>query len=176
MIDELLHQYMLMNLFPNVIDTNNDEKFDVDLSKLNTRIDDSNLFDIKEKSSFDNLNFLLSSKVELKSQNKSKNYIWLEYEIEINGVIKPSGLSTTQSEIYRISIFEIVLEFKTDYLKWLVNKRKELNINESRNNNIKNYIGIGINVPFAELLNYQKLYHQSQEYRKLRLKALKNSN
>jgi hypothetical protein len=155
-----------------ILETNDDYKFDVDLSQLLTMVDDKNLFHKKEESSFKSLNKLITNKVELKSQDRSKNFIWLEYGIVENGIYKDSGISTSEAEVYRITIGQVVLEFTSNYLKWLVLKREELDIPECKNN-AENYIGYGINIPLAQILHYQKQYFQSQEYRKYLLKSLK---
>lgn len=155
-----------------ILETNDDYKFDVDLSQLDAIIDDVVLFDEKERTSFTALNKLITSKVELKSQDRSKNYIWLEYAIEVDGITKDSGISTSEAPVYRITIGQIVLEFPSDYLKWLVLKRKELDIPECRNRN-NNHNGFGINIPLSQILHYQKSYFQSQEYRNYRMKSLK---
>jgi hypothetical protein len=154
-----------------ILNTNDDYKFDVDLSQLDCSIDDSNLFHKKEESSFKTLNKLLNSKVELKSQDKSKNFIWLEYGIEVNGIYHDSGISTSVAEIYRITVGQITLEFPSNYLKWLVLKREQLDIPECKNR-AENYIGYGINIPLAQILHYQKEFHQSQEYRKIVMNSL----
>jgi hypothetical protein len=155
------------------IEPNNDYRYDVDLKQLNVNINSTNLFHKKEASSFNSLNKLLNSYVELKSQDNSKNFIWIEYGIIVNNEYKPSGTSTTEAELYRITVGEIVIELPTDYLRWIISKRKELDIPECENK-AKDYIGQGVNIPFHLLLHLQKDYRSSDEFRKLNYKRLNN--
>lgn len=154
-----------------ILNTNDDYRFDVDLSQLDCMVDEQNLFHKKERTSFQSLNRLITNKVELKSQDKSKNFIWLEYAIEVNGKLMDSGISISEAKVYRITIDQIVLEFPSNFLKWLVLKREQLDIPECKNR-AENYIGHGINIPLSQILHYQKDYFQSQEYRNFRFNSL----
>ena len=152
---------------------NDDYRFDIDLSKAGIKVDDNNLFSTKEKSSVDALNKVLSTTVELKSNDNAIYNLFIEFDCtKRDGITYPSGIATTEAHIWRVNVGELVYEFPTHFLKWLYLKRKELNIKDSPIVNVTDLQVTGMLVPASDILNLYHQYRKSEEYRKYRIKNL----
>lgn len=153
---------------------NNDHRYDVDLSLAGVKVDDNNLFSTKERSSVDALNKVLSTTVELKSNDNAIYNLFIEFNCtKRDGITYPSGIATTEAHIWRINVGELVFEFPTHFLKWIYIKRAELGIKDSPIINKTDLDVTGMLVPASEILNYYHQYKKSEEYRKYRIKNLK---
>lgn len=152
---------------------NDDYRYDIDLSKAGIKVDDNNLFSTKEKSSVDALNKVLSTTVELKSNDNAIYNLFIEFDCtKRDGITYPSGIATTEAHIWRVNVGELVYEFPTHFLKWLYLKRKELNIKDSPIKNVTDLQVTGMLVPASEILDLYHQYRKSEEYRKYRIKNL----
>lgn len=157
----------------NIIEMNDDYRYDIDLSKAGIKVDDNNLFSTKEKSSVDALNKVLSTTVELKSNDNAIYNLFIEFDCtKRDGITYPSGIATTEAHIWRVNVGELVYEFPTHFLKWLYLKRKELNIKDSPIVNVTDLQVTGMLVPASDILNLYHQYRKSEEYRKYRIKNL----
>lgn len=153
---------------------NDDYRFDVDLSKSGIKVDDNNLFSIKEKSGVDALNKVLSTTVELKSNDNAIYNLFIEFNCtKRDGVTRPSGIATTEAHIWRINVGELVFEFPTHFLKWIYLMRAELGIKESPIINRTDTDVTGMLVPASDILSLYHQYKKSEQYRKYRMKNLK---
>jgi hypothetical protein len=155
------------------IEMNNDYRYDVDLSQAGIKVDDTDLFSAKEKSSVDALNKVLSTTVELKSNDNAIFNLFIEFNCtKRDGITYPSGIATTEAHIWRINVGELVFEFPTHFLKWVYEKRLELEIKDSPIINVTDLQVTGMLVPAANILSYYHQYKKSEEYRRYRLKNL----
>ena len=152
---------------------NNDYRYDVDLSQAGIKVDENNLFSTKEKSSVNALNKVLSTTVELKSCDNARYNLFIEFDCtRRDGIKYPSGIATTEAHIWRINVGELVFEFPTHFLKWIYEKKEELDIKESTIINKTDLDVTGILLPVADLLPLYSKYKQSQEFLQKRLKEL----
>jgi hypothetical protein len=157
----------------NTIEMNNDYRYDVDLSQAGIKVDENNLFSTKEKSSVNALNKVLSTTVELKSCDNARYNLFIEFDCtRRDGIKYPSGIATTEAHIWRINVGELVFEFPTHFLKWIYEKKEELDIKESPIINKTDLDVTGILLPVADLLPLYSKYKQSQEFLIKRLKEL----
>ena len=168
-LQELLRQYDLLSPETKLLEMNDNGDFDLDMSQTNLKVDEKTIWHKKEKSSIKSLNKLLSCLVELKSMDKTLFTFFIEYQIEVNGQIKDSGILTTKSDLYRITIDELVFEVPTLLLKWIYSKHDSLNINKGKvlQTTSTNYIGYGIYIPVSRLLELYHAYKCSDEYRRI---------
>jgi len=157
----------------NTIEMNDDYRYDVDLSKAGIKVDENNLFSTKEKSSVNALNKVLSTTVELKSCDNARYNLFIEFDCTKKDNIKrASGIATTEAHIWRINVGELVFEFPTHFLKWIYEKRAELEIKESPIINKTDLDVTGILLPVADILPLYTGYKQSEEFLNKRLKEL----
>ena len=157
----------------NIIEMNDDYRFDVDLSKAGIKVDENNLFSTKEKSSVNALNKVLSTTIELKSCDNAKYNLFIEFNCtKRDNITYPSGIASTEADIWRINVGELVFEFPTHFLKWIYAKRAELEIKESPIINKTDLDVTGMLVPVADILPLYSKYKQSQEFLLKRLKEL----
>jgi hypothetical protein len=152
---------------------NDDYRYDIDMSQANISLDEDNLFHKKELSSVKNFNKLLQGKTEFKSQDNSLYMLWIEFKIIVDGIENPSGISTTQADVWRISVGELVFEFPTHFLKWIYKHHERLEIKVGNNHKVTNHIGYGIFIPASNILNLYNDYKKSEDYRKIIMKILK---
>ena len=152
---------------------NDDYRFDVDLSKAGIKVDENNLFSTKEKSSVNALNKVLSTTIELKSCDNARYNLFIEFNCtKRDNITYPSGIASTEADIWRINVGELVFEFPTHFLKWIYEKREELEIKESPIINKTDLDVTGMLVPVADILPLYSKYKQSQEFLQKRLKEL----
>jgi hypothetical protein len=157
----------------NTIEMNDDYRYDVDLSQAGIKVNENNLFSTKEKSSVNALNKVLSTTVELKSCDNAKYNLFIEFDCTKRDNIKrASGIATTEAHIWRINVGELVFEFPTYFLKWIYEKRAELEIKESPIINKTDLDVTGILLPVADILPLYTRYKQSEEFLNKRLKEL----
>ena len=167
--EEKLKQFDLLRPQPKLLEMNDNGDYDLDMAQTNIQVNEKNLFHKKEKSSIKSLNRLFSCLVELKSMDKTVLTFFIEYQIDVNGKIKDSGILTTKSDLYRITIDELVFEVPTQFLKWIYFKHESLDINKGTvlSSTSNNYIGYGIYIPVSRLLELYQTYKCSDEYRRI---------
>ncbi len=152
---------------------NDDYRYDVDLSQAGIKVDETNLFSKKEQSSVDALNKVLSTTVELKSCDNARYNLFIEFNCtKKDNITYASGIASTEADIWRINVGELVFEFPTHFLKWIYNNRVELEIKESPIINKTDLDVMGMLLPVCEILPLYTRYKQSEEYRIKRLKQL----
>lgn len=152
---------------------NDDHRFDVDLSKAGIKVDETNLFSIREKSSIIALNKTLSTTIELKSCDNALYNLFIEFNCtKRDGITYPSGIATTEAEIWRINVGELVYEFPTHFLKWVYNNREQLGIKDSPIINKTDLDVTGMLVPASDILKLYVEYRKSKEFLNKRLKEL----
>jgi hypothetical protein len=157
----------------NTIEMNDDYRYDVDLSKANVKVNEKNLFSSKEKSSVDALNKVLSTTIELKSCDNAKYNLFIEYNCtKRDNVTYPSGIASTEADIWRVNVGELVFEFPTHFLKFIYNNRERLGIKESPIKNKTDLDVMGMLLPVGDILPLYAEYKNSQEYLRKRLKDL----
>lgn len=152
---------------------NDDYRYDVDLSQAGIKVDENNLFSTKEKSSVNALNKVLSTTIELKSCDNARYNLFIEFNCtKRDNITYPSGIASTEADIWRINVGELVFEFPTHFLKWLYKNREELEIKESPIINKTDLDVTGMLVPVADILPLYSKYKNSQEFLNKRLKEL----
>jgi hypothetical protein len=157
----------------NTIEMNDDYRYDVDLSKAGIKVDENNLFSKKEQSSVNALNKVLSTTIELKSCDNARYNLFIEFNCtKRDKITYPSGIASTEADIWRINVGELVFEFPTHFLKWIYKNRVELEIKESPIINKTDLDVTGMLVPVADILPLYNRYKQSQEFLNKRLKEL----
>jgi hypothetical protein len=157
----------------NIIEMNDDYRYDVDLSQAGIKVDENNLFSTKEKSSVNALNKVLSTTIELKSCDNARYNLFIEFNCtKRDNITYPSGIASTEADIWRINVGELVFEFPTHFLKWLYKNREELEIKESPIINKTDLDVTGMLVPVADILPLYSKYKNSQEFLNKRLKEL----
>jgi hypothetical protein len=161
-----------------ILKQNHNADFDFDLRQIKFKI---NLNDCKqdEKHSVGVLNKFLNSTVELKCHNRamSTNNLFIEYEIEKNGIIQKSGIQLSKSDYYVFTVGNSMLSFESKFIKYIY-QNKDVLINRYDGNGIMilktdadNYIGIGVVVSLSiiwDLYNewFRKNRLQDIEYNK----------
>lgn len=155
---------------------NHNADFDFDLRQIKFQI---NLNECKqdERHSVSVLNKFLNSSVELKCHNRAMNTtnLFIEYEIEKNGVIEKSGIQLSKSDYYVFTIGNSMLSFESKFIKYIYDN-KDMLIKRYKNNGIMilktdadNYIGIGVVVSLSIVWD---LYNEW--FRKNRLKRIED--
>jgi hypothetical protein len=157
---------------PIVVKTNDDYRGDLSLKKL-IQIDDAILHDERERPSFQAIKRLFDVDwIELKSNPKLTDFLYLEYGITVDGEYQLSGISISKSDVYRMTCNRITVEFgDVEFLKWLVRNKIELGLNTDKNK-ATNYIGEWIEIPLAQLFSLQDKFYNCDEYRQLTYKKL----
>jgi hypothetical protein len=151
-----------------LIQMNDNDKFDVDLSQLEVKINTKDLFTSIEEPSVNSVNKFISSKHELKNSFKSTktNNYFIEYGIMVKGEFKKSGISTSEADLQTYTIGEIIHSYPTKFIKWASDNRKKLDLKESQVN-ADDYVGFGILIPIYRIFDLYYYYHKET-----RLKAL----
>lgn len=161
----------------NIIEMNDDYRYDVDLSKADIKVDDENLFSSRERSSVDALNKVLTTTVELKSCDNAKYNLFIEYTCtKRDGITYASGIATTEAHIWRVNVGELVFEFPTRFLKWIHNNRATLDIKESDIINKTDLDVRGILLPASDILTLYNQYKNSEEFRRYRISLITKKN
>lgn len=152
---------------------NDDYRYDVNLSNAGIKVDENNLFSKKEKSGVDALNKVLSTTIELKSCDNARYNLFIEFNCTKRDKLSyPSGIASTEADIWRINVGELVFEFPTHFLKWIYLKREELGVKESPIINKTDLDVMGMLLPVADILPLYSRYKQSPEFINKRLKEL----
>jgi hypothetical protein len=148
--------------------TNDDYKYDVDLSQMNYQIEPSapnpRFPDLaREQPSIDLLNRILSSKVEMKSHNQTlkTGNLFIEWQIDNkgDGVLVPSGLSKSEAGIWFLNIGDMALTLTDEFLKWIFTHRDKYEIETKTNEKTADdHIGHGLIIPWQRTLELQIIY------------------
>lgn len=145
-----------------MIKPNNDDKFDIDLSQLNNRIDTSAPFTDSEKPSLELIDKFISTRHELKNQMSalSTNNFYVEYGMEYTHKPKHiSGILKSEAEFQTYTVGDMLFSFSTDFIKYLFDNRKKLKLDEKKKNDT-NYIAHGFLIPIDRMMelysNYRK--------------------
>lgn len=153
----------------NMITMNNNGDYDAMIEQDVCQIDLNTCHDKSELGAIFNFNSLhkAGTKIEFKSMDVTKFTFFIEYKIDKkgNGLLEDSGIITTLSDKYWISIGDdIDFILRTPFLKWLYEYRKEFKLEEGKvlPSTSRNWIGYGIYIPVDCIFEYQKLY---KEYR-----------
>jgi hypothetical protein len=154
------------------IKMNNDGRYDVDTTTLGISIDTKDVFSKSELTSIINFNKVINGKIEFKANDNAVRCLFIEYSIDVNGINKPSGLQITEADIWRINVNELVFEFPTHFLKFLLKHKDNLELITSKILDASNYVAHGLILPVDRLLYLYSNYRKSGEY--LRLKLNKN--
>lgn len=154
------------------IPTNNDYRFDIDMSKAKIQIDD-NVFHPSELPCVEMFNSILDAKIEIKNQEKflKTGNLFIEYQIQINGNTKPSGIQTTQANWWMMKAGFSVLFFPTKFLRYCFQYREILELDIKDNSYEKNYIGYGLILPVNRLQDLLKKY--DKYFKENRLKKVR---
>jgi len=128
-----------------IIEMNNDDKFDIDLSSIDAKINDTNLFTPAEKPTVDAVNKFISTKHEFKNQPSTltTNNFFVEYKMLVKGKEHYSGIHTTQAELQTYSVGPMLFSFPTEFLYWVYLNKNRLNIPEGKKNDT-DYIATGM--------------------------------
>jgi hypothetical protein len=157
----------------NTIEMNNDYRYDVDLSQANVKVNENNLFSTKEKSSVDALNKVLSTTIELKSCDNAKYNLFIEYNCtKRDNITYDSGIASTEADIWRVNVGELVFEFPTHFLKWIYKNREVLEIKESPIINKTDLAVMGMLLPVGDILPLYTKYKLTKDFLEKRLKDL----
>jgi hypothetical protein len=142
-----------------ILEMNNDDKFDIDLSSIDAKINDTNLFTPSEKPSVDAVNKFISTTHEFKNQSSTKftSNFFVEYRMQVKGKYHDSGIVTSQAELQTYTVGPLIHSYPTEFIKWIYLNRKRLVIQESQKNDI-DYIGYGILIPIYRIFDLYNDY------------------
>lgn len=155
----------LYELNKNIIKMNDDDKFDVDLSQSMVQVDDTDLFHPDETPSINLLNRILGGKIEIKNHDTATHYgnLFIEYKILKDGVFKWSGLSTTKADFWLFTIKDMAYFYPTEFLKYMFKNKKTLGLKIKNNDYETNYIGYGLIVPIARVIELHNNWTQHKQ-------------
>jgi len=169
--DEVLKHYEKSKKTRRVIDLNDNNKNDVDLSKLNVGINIKSCFCKSEVSGVVGLDNLLQSTVEIKNHYSAIpfNSLFIEYKtfFKERDSNEDSGILTSKADMWLFQLDEISLFYPIEFLKWMYNNRNTLNLQDGYSND-ESHVATGLIVPFGLII---PLYEQY--VRQKRLKELK---
>ena len=142
-----------------ILEMNNDDKFDIDLSSIDAKINDTNLFTCSEKPSVDAVNKFISTTHEFKNQASTKltSNFFVEYRMLVKGKYHDSGIVTSQAELQTYTVGPIIHSYPTEFIKWIYLNRKRLFIQETQKND-SDYIGYGILIPIYRVFDLYNEY------------------
>lgn len=108
------------------------------------------------------------TKIEFKTMDATKFTFFIEYQIDRkgDGVLEDSGITTTLSDYYWISIGDdIDFILRTPFLKWIFKYRNELKMNGGTvlPTTSRNWIGHGIYVPVDYIYQLQKMFRDYKQ-------------
>lgn len=138
---------------------NDDDKFDIDLSSIDAKIDDQNLFDEIERPSIDAINKFISTTHEIKNQPKTldtSNY-YVEYKMLVKGKEHFSGIHTSKAELQTYTIDDIIHSYSTEFIYWIYKNKDRLGIIDKSKDDT-DYIATGMLVPVYRIFDLKKQY------------------
>jgi len=138
---------------------NEDDKFDIDLSSINAKIDDQNLFDEIERPSIDAINKFISTTHEIKNQPKTldtSNY-YVEYKMLVKGKEHFSGIHTSKAELQTYTVDDIIHSYSTEFIYWIYKNKDRLGIIDKSKDDT-DYIATGMLVPVYRIFDLKKQY------------------
>jgi hypothetical protein len=142
-----------------IIKMNDDDKFDIDLSSINAKIDDQNLFVEIERPSIDAINKFISTTHEIKNQPKTldtSNY-YVEYKMLVKGKEHFSGIHTSKAELQTYTVDDIIHSYSTEFIYWIYKNKDRLGIIDKSKNDT-DYIATGMLVPVYRIFDLKKQY------------------
>jgi hypothetical protein len=142
-----------------IIKMNEDDKFDIDLSSINAKIDDQNLFDEIERPSIDAINKFISTTHEIKNQPKTldtSNY-YVEYKMLVKGKEHFSGIHTSKAELQTYTVDDIIHSYSTEFIYWIYKNKDRLGIIDKSKDDT-DYIATGMLVPVYRIFDLKKQY------------------
>jgi hypothetical protein len=148
-----------------IVPMNDNSDYDIDMSKSNIKIQDTNLHAEVELNSINLLNEILNAQIEFKHHYKATQTgnLFIEFETDSYGnkVFRPSGLSITKAKFYFFSVDRIPLFLEVTFLKYLLENKNELNleVKDNRKTGTDN-IGNGLIVPLTNLIDLYNNYLQ----------------
>ena len=138
---------------------NDDDKFDIDLSSVNAKIDDQNLFVEIERPSIDAINKFISTTHEIKNQPKTldtSNY-YVEYKMLVKGKEHFSGIHTSKAELQTYTVDDIIHSYSTEFIYWIYKNKDRLGIIDKSKDDT-DYIATGMLVPVYRIFDLKKQY------------------
>lgn len=138
---------------------NEDDKFDIDLSSIDAKIDDQNLFVEIERPSIDAINKFISTTHEIKNQPKTldtSNY-YVEYKMLVKGKEHFSGIHTSKAELQTYTIDDIIHSYSTKFIYWIYKNKDRLGIIDKSKDDT-DYIATGMLVPVYRIFDLKKQY------------------
>ena len=147
---------------------NDKDKFDIDLSPIDAKIEDNKLFTELERPSVDAVNKFISTTHEFKNQSKTKstsNY-FVEYKMLVKGKYHDSGIITSQAELQTYTIGSIIHSYPTEFIRWIYTNRKKLKMTESQKDDT-DYIGFGILIPIYQIFELWNQYEKQKRLKEL---------
>lgn len=147
---------------------NDDYRYDVDLSQLNAQVEDSNPFSTRELPSINLFNKILRSKLEMKShmQTLKTGNLFIEFQIDNkgDGVLVPSGISTSEADMWFLNIGDMALFLTDEFLKWIFANQDKYELKPKTNEKTADdHIGHGLIIPFIRILELQIDYYRQIE-------------
>ena len=151
-----------------ILNMNDDDKFDIDLSQIEAKIDDNNLFDKSEKPTVDAINKFISTKHEFKNQKASliTGNFFVEYRMRVKGRYHDSGIITTKADLQTYTVNEMIFSFPTEFIYWVYINKESLEIQDAKKNDT-DYIATGILIPIYRIFDLYKDYHQQKRIKQL---------
>lgn len=166
----------------NFLVLNDNQDYDIDLNQMNYVIDSNDAFRPSEKESLINMSYFFNSKIELKCHNRAldTNNLFIEYEITVKGVTKPSGISVTKSDNYVFTIGYAHISLPTKFIKDLVHRKLNNTLEKQYDELVviaktdaTDYIGTGILIPINVLFELYSKFHKAYRVKKVLKKAEK---
>ena len=150
-----------------IIKMNNDDKFDIDLSSIEAKIDDTDLFTPAEKPTVDAVNKFISTKHEFKNQPSTlnTNNFFVEYKMLVKGKEHYSGIHTSQALLQTYSVGEMLFSFPTEFIKFIYLNKARLNIMDAKKNDT-DYIATGMLIPIELIIDLYGKYRTNKALKK----------
>ena len=99
--------------------------------------------------------------------------MFIEYNCtKRDNVTYPSGIASTEADIWRVNVGELVFEFPTHFLKYIYKNRVSLGIKESPIKNKTDLDVMGMLLPVGDILPLYSQYKNSPDFLRKRLKEL----
>jgi len=153
-----------------IIEMNKDDKFDIDLSPVETQVNDQGLWDERERPSIDSINKFITTKHELKNQNmtiKTSNY-FVEYKMLVKGKEHYSGIHTSQAELQTYTMDGVIHSYPTDFIRWIYLNKDKLELPDGKKNDT-DYIATGVLLPIYRIFTLYDQYKIEKRLKELNM-------
>lgn len=152
-----------------ILEMNDNDKFDIDLSQIEAKINDTNLFTPAEKPTVDAVNYFISTKHEFKNQPSTltTGNFYVEYKMLVKGKEHYSGIATTQAGLQTYSVGELLFSFPTEFIYWVYQNKKKLGIVDADKNDT-DYIASGMLIPIETIIGLYSKYRTQKVFHKLK--------